>query len=250
MVGVPQGNKKINMSQRVMNSILCTICMRGGSQGVKNKHTRLINGKPLMYYTIKQAIKSKIFDHIVVSTDSKKILKIAKSFGAEGWFLRPKKLALNTSPKVPAIKHALVQAEKFYNKKFETIVELEATSPLRKIEDILKAYKFFVKKKANMLITGCKSKKKNPYYNMFEIVNNKLKKIKKSKKNIYRRQDAPITYYSNGSLFIWNRKSLINFKSFLTKKTAFYEMPENRSIDIDDKLDFQLVEFLLKKNNA
>ena len=238
------------MSQRVMNSILCTICMRGASQGVKNKHTRLINGKPLMYFTIKQAIKSKIFDHIVVSTDSKKILKIAKSYGADGWFLRPKKLALNTSPKVPAIKHALVQAEKFYNKKFETIVELEATSPLRKIEDILKAYKFFVKKKANMLITGCKSKKKNPYYNMFEIVNNEMKILKKFKKNIYRRQDAPITYHSNGSLFIWNRKSLINFKSHFTKKTVFYEMPENRSIDSDSKLDFQLVEFLLKKNNA
>ena len=57
-----------------MNSILCTICMRGGSQGVKNKSIKLINGRPLMYYTIKQAIKSKIFDNIVVSTDSKKIL--------------------------------------------------------------------------------------------------------------------------------------------------------------------------------
>ena len=238
------------MSQRVMNSILCTICMRGGSQGVKNKHTKLINGKPLMHYTIKQAIKSKIFDHIVVSTDSKKILKMAKSCGAEGWFLRPKKLALSTSPKVPAIKHALVQAEQLYNKKFEMIVDLEATSPLRKIEDILKAYKFFVKKKANMLISGCKSKKKNPYYNMFEIVNNKLKQSKKLKKSIYRRQDAPITYHTNGSLFIWDRKSLINFKSFSIKKTVFYEMPENRSIDIDDKLDFQLVEFLLKKKNA
>ena len=79
MVGVPQGNKKINMSQRVMNSILCTICMRGGSQGVKNKHTKLINGKPLMYYTIKQAIKSKIFDKIVFSTDSKQIFKYAKT---------------------------------------------------------------------------------------------------------------------------------------------------------------------------
>ena len=223
--------------------------MRGGSQGVKNKHTRLMNGKPLMYYTIKQAIKSKIFDHIVVSTDSKKILKMAKSCGAEGWFLRPKKLALNTSPKVLAIKHALVQAEKFYNKKFETIVELDATSPLRKIEDILDAYKFFVKKKANMLITGCKSRK-NPYYNMIEIVNNKLKKVKKLKKDIYRRQDAPKTYDWNASIYIWNRKSLINFKSFFTKKTVFYEMPENRSIDIDSKLDFQLVEFLLKKNNA
>ena len=85
---------------------------------------------------------------------------------------------------------------------------------------------------------------------MFEIVNNKLKKIKKLKKNIYRRQDAPIIYHNNGSLFIWNRESLINFKSHFTKKTVFYEMPENRSIDIDSKLDFQLVEFLLKKKNA
>ena len=223
--------------------------MRGGSQGVKNKHTRLINGKPLMYFTIKQAIRSKIFDHVMVSTDSKKILKIAKSYGADGWFLRPKKLAVTTSPKVPVIKHALLQAEKFYNKKFEIIVELDATSPLRKIEDILDTYRFFVKKKANMLITGCKSRK-NPYYNMIEIVNNKLKKVKKLKKDIYRRQDAPKTYDWNASIYIWNRKSLINFKSFFTKKTVFYEMPENRSIDIDSKLDFKLVEFLLKKKNA
>ena len=229
-----------------MNSTLCTICMRGGSQGVKNKNFKLINGKPLMYYTIKQAIKSKIFDHIVVSTDSKKILKIAKSYGADGWFLRPKKLALNSSSKIPAIKHALFQAEKFYNKKFEKIVDLDATSPLRKIEDILNAYKFFVKKKANILFTGCKSKK-NPYFNMIEIKNNKVQIVKKLKKNIYRRQDAPKTYDCNASIYIWKRKSLINFKSFYTNKTVFYEMPESRSIDIDSELDFRLVEFLLKK---
>mgnify|MGYP006083571821 CR=1 FL=1 len=232
-----------------MSSILCTICMRGGSQGVKNKHIRLIDGKPLMYFTIRQAIKSNIFDNIVISTDSKKLLKIAKSYGAEGWFLRPKKLALNTSPKVPAIKHAFVQAEKFYNKKFETIIELDATSPLRKTEDILKAYNFFVKKKADMLITGCKSRK-NPYYNMVEVIKGKIKKVKSLKKDIYRRQDAPETYDCNASIYIWNRKSLINFKSFFTKKTVFYQMPENRSVDIDSELDFQLVKFLLRKNNA
>ncbi len=232
-----------------MNSILCTISMRGGSQGVQNKHIKLINGKPLMYFTIKQAIRSKIFDHVIVSTDSKKILRIAKSYGAEGWFLRPKKLALNTSPKVPVIKHALFQAEEFYNKKFEIIVDLDATSPLRKIEDIINACKFFVKKKANMLISGCKSRV-NPYYNMIEIVNNKLKRAKKYKKNIYRRQDAPQTYDFNASIYIWNRKSLINFKSFFTKKTVFYEMPEKRSIDIDSELDFRLVEFLLKKKSV
>ena len=92
-----------------MNPILCIIGMRAGSRGVKNKNYKLINGKPLMYYTIKQAIKSKIFDHIVVSTDSKKILSMAKSYGAEGWFLRPKKFATNKSSKVPATRHAFLQ---------------------------------------------------------------------------------------------------------------------------------------------
>ena len=97
-----------------MNSTLCTISMRGGSQGVKNKNFKLINGKPLMYFTIKQAIKSRIFDHIVVSTDSKKILRIAKSYGADGWFLRPKKLSLNSSQKIPVLEvKAKTLIEKF-----------------------------------------------------------------------------------------------------------------------------------------
>lgn len=231
-----------------MSSNLCIISMRAGSKDVKNKNFKLINGKPLMYYTIKQAIKSKIFDHIIVSTDSKKILKFAKSYGAEGWFLRPKRLASSRSKKVPVIKHAFFEAEKFYNKNFETIIDLDVTSPLRKIDDIIKAHKFFIKKKANILITGCKSKK-NPYFNMFELKNNKIQKIKKLKKNIYRRQDAPTTYDFNASIYIWKRESLINFKSFFSNKAVFYEMPENRSIDIDSELDFKLVEFLLKESN-
>ena len=77
--------------------------MRSGSTGLKGKNIKLINGKPLMYYTIKQAIKSKIFDNIVVSTDSKKILARAKSYGAEGWFIRPKRLATSTCSKILVI---------------------------------------------------------------------------------------------------------------------------------------------------
>ena len=142
-----------------MNSTLCTICARGGSQGVKNKNLKIINGKPLIYFTINQAIKSKIFDHIVVSTDSKKILRSAKSYGADGWFIRPKRLSSNLSPKIPAIKHALIEAEKFYNKKFNFIVDLDVTSPLRKVEDIIKAYKTFIKKKSDILITVTRSRK-------------------------------------------------------------------------------------------
>ena len=225
--------------------------MRSGSQGVRNKNMKLINGKPLMYYTIKQAIKSKLFDNIVVSTDSKKILAKAKSYGAEGWFMRPKGLASNTCSKIPVIKHALREAEKFYSKKFKYIIDLDVTSPLRSVEDIINAYKTLIKNKGDVLVSVTKSKK-NPYFNMVEIIKKKVKKVKIIKRRIFRRQDAPATYDMNASIYIWNRNDLMNSKSAIlekatTNKTVFYEMPGIRSIDIDSKLDFEIVEFLLKK---
>lgn len=238
-----------------MNSILCTICARGGSQGVKNKNLKIINGKPLIYFTINQAIKSKIFDHIMVSTDSKKILKSAKFYGADGWFIRPKKLSSNLSSKVPAIKHALIEAEKFYKKKFEFIVDLDVTSPLRKVEDIKKAYQFFIKKKGDILISATKSKK-NPYFNMVEVIKKKIRKVKNTKKFFFRRQDAPKTFDINASIYIWKRKTLINSKFSIKaleanskSKAILYEMPANRSIDIDSEFDFKLVNFLLKNKS-
>ena len=97
--------------------------MRAGSKGVRNKNIKIINGKPLMYYTIKQAKESKIFDKIIVSTYSKKIFKKAKSYGVDGWFLRPKKLASNESSKVAAIKHAFIEAEKYYKKQLLELLE-------------------------------------------------------------------------------------------------------------------------------
>ena len=225
--------------------------MRSGSQGVRNKNMKLINGKPLMYYTIKQAIKSKLFDNIVVSTDSKKILAIAKSYGAEGWFIRPKRLASSTCSKIPVIKHALQKAEQFYNKNFKYVIDLDVTSPLRKTEDITNAYKTFIKNKGNVLISVTRSRK-NPYFNMVEVIKKKVKKVKITKKKFFRRQDAPITYDMNASIYIWNRNGLMNSKSAIlekntTNKTVFYEMPGARSIDIDSRLDFEIVEFLLKK---
>ena len=234
-----------------MNSILCTICMRAGSRGVKNKNIKLINKKPLMYYTIKQAKESKIFDKIIVSTDSKKMFKKAKSYGVDGWFLRPKKLASNESSKVAAIKHAFIEAEKYYRKRFDIIVDLDVTSPLRKTLDIIKAYKLFIKKRGDVLISGSKSKH-NPYFNIVEIVDKKIKKVKDVKDMFFRRQDAPVTYDLNASVYIWNRKTLLkSTKAALERnfkyKAVFYEMPNSRSIDIDSEFDFKLVEFLLKK---
>ena len=128
--------------------ILCTICARKGSKGVKNKNLKTINKKPLIFYSIDQAKKSKLFKKIVISTDSKKIKNYVKKLGIDCWFLRPAKLATDKSSKIPAIQHALIKAEEYYKQKFDTIVDLDVTSPLRNVSDIKKHY--FNSKKKNL----------------------------------------------------------------------------------------------------
>ena len=97
-----------------LTRVLCTICMRDGSKGVPRKNLRELHGKPLVAYTIEHARESALFEHIVVSTDSHEIAEVAKSFGAESWFLRPAELATDEAPKLLAIRHALQESEKHY----------------------------------------------------------------------------------------------------------------------------------------
>jgi CMP-N,N'-diacetyllegionaminic acid synthase len=226
--------------------ILCTICARKNSKGLKNKNIKKLYGEPLVARTILQAKKSKLFEDIIISTDSQKIQLISKKLGLNVWFLRPSSLSNDNINKVPVILHALKAAEKFYKKKYDAIVDLDVTAPLRKINDIKKAYNRFKIKKFDILISVCKSRK-NPYFNMIEIKKNKIHLVKKNKK-VNARQKAPVVYDVNASIYIWTRKALISKKSFFSKNTGIYVMPRDRSIDIDDKDDWNLVKFYLKKN--
>src|SRR3989338_6280982 len=115
---------------------LAVICARGGSKGVPGKNTRPLLGKPLIAYTIGQALNSGLFERVVVSTDSNEIASIAKKYGAELPFLRPGELATYTSPKLPAVKHALIESERIFGETYEVVIDLDPTSPLRSIEDI------------------------------------------------------------------------------------------------------------------
>ena len=116
--------------------MLITICARGGSKGVKNKNIRDLKGKPLISYTIRQAIEWGKANRVIVSTDSKDIADISKQFGAEVPFFRPKLFSDDDAPKLPAIRHALIQSELIYKEKYETIIDLDPTAPIRKISDI------------------------------------------------------------------------------------------------------------------
>ena len=227
-------------------SVICIICARKGSQGLKGKNLKILHKKPLIAHTIIQAQKSKIFDKIVVSTDSKKIQKVANKYGIKNFFLRPAYLSKNNSPKIPVIRHALLKSELYYKKKFKIIIDLDPTSPLRNIKDIKKSLNLFNRNKYQNLISGCTSSK-NPYFNMVEKKNNKIKIVKNLKKKITRRQNAPKVFDMNASIYIWKRFALLNNIKLINKKTGFYQMPRDRSIDIDIKLDWDIVNFLMRK---
>ena len=233
-----------------MSDVLCTICARGGSKGVKNKNVKLLNGKPLIAYTIEQAKASQLFDHIVISTDSDQISNIAKQYGAEVFFKRSLELSSDTAGKLGVIQDALLQSEAYYGKKYQYHVDLDATSPLRSIEDIVASFQQFLKNKNDNLITAMPSRR-SPYFNLVELdPQGRVALSKQIENTVVRRQDAPETFDMNASIYIWTREALLNNKTLFTEKTGLYVMPEERSIDIDAELDFEFVEFLMRKNNA
>lgn len=226
--------------------ILCTICARGGSKGVKNKNIKPINGKPLIAYTIEQAKESGLFEHIVISTDSDLIAKTAKEYGAEVFFKRSAEMASDTAGKLDVIKDAFTRSETFYGERYDYHIDLDATAPLRETQDIVNAFEQFLKDDNDNLITAMPSRR-SPYFNLVEMDKEGKVYLSKTLDNkVLRRQDAPESYDMNASIYIWKRNILLNNNTIFLDKTGLYVMPEERSIDIDTEEDYKYVEFLMK----
>ena len=220
--------------------------MRGGSKGVRNKNFLLINKIPLFQYSFTHGLKSNLFSHFVVSSD--KILKIKKYYNNKNFYYlnRPKVLAGDKVGKIKVIRHALLKSEKKFKIKFDYIFDLDITSPLRNISDIKKCFEIIKKEKSNNLITICKARK-NPYFNLVEIKNDKIFPSKKLKKKVLSRQAAPKVYEMNASIYAWKRNYLMKYDNLFSNKTSYYIMPNERSIDLDDFLDLKIIKMLLKK---
>ena len=223
--------------------------MRANSQNIKNKNLIILNKKPLMFYTIKSAINSKLFANIVVSSDSRKIQKLSKKFGAEVIFSRPKKLSTNYVPKLSVIKHAVINSEKHYKKKYDYVIDLDVTAPCRDSSDIKRAFKIFQKSRKNMLVSVTKSRK-NPYFNMLEIKKKGISLVKKTSKEVVARQKSPEVYDMNASIYIWKRSRLLKSSQLFSKNTNIYVMPQSRSIDIDNHFDLNLIKHIERNKNA
>jgi CMP-N,N'-diacetyllegionaminic acid synthase len=226
---------------------ICTILARGGSTGLKNKNTKILDGKPLIHHTIMQAIESKLFDTVVVSSDSDYILNISSEIKGIELVKRHIELANHTISKRPGIRHAIQEVENKYNCIYDNIIDLDPTSPLRTIEDIHNAFNQFNNDNNDNLVTAMLARK-SPYFNMLQLSENTPKLIIESKPPITCRQDSPVCYEMNASIYMWKRSVLFNTESNFLETTGLYVMPEERSIDIDSEIDFELVDFLMKKS--
>ncbi|MBW7452506.1 cytidylyltransferase domain-containing protein [Paenibacillus sepulcri] len=224
---------------------LCTICARGGSKGVKNKNIRDMHGKPLIAYSIELARQSGLFDIIAVSSDSQLILDVAADWGADILVNRPLDMAADTSAKLPAIRHCVQQVEEIMQYKFSTLVDLDATSPLRTVQDLRNAVELFESRGVSNVITGMPSRR-SPYFNLVELNDEGFVQLSKPLTvPIVRRQDAPLCFDMNASIYVWKREILLGDYGLFQGDTLLYEMPEERSIDIDSELDWKFVEWIL-----
>jgi N-acylneuraminate cytidylyltransferase/CMP-N,N'-diacetyllegionaminic acid synthase len=229
---------------------LCTICARGGSEGVKGKNVRPLLGKPLIVYSIDQALKSGQFDVIAISSDSEEILSIAGNSGVDYLVRRPAELAENTSPKLPVIKHCVREVEHLSAQRYEIVVDLDATSPLRAVSDIVNVIRLLETKNVSNVITGMPAKR-SPYFNLVEVNPEGTVQLSKPLSvAVTRRQDSQKCYDMNASIYAWKRDVLFESPTIFNHDTLLYDMPEERSIDIDSELDFEIVELIMRKRDA
>lgn len=235
---------------RTVAQRVCTICARGGSKGVPEKNLHFLMGMPLIAHSIAHARQCKLFELVAVSSDSDEILQIAEAHGADITIKRPDELATDASAKMPAIAHAVRTVEQSRGKEYATCVDLDVTSPLRRPHDIVACVRLLEETGCSSVITGTPAHR-SPYFNLVERDAAGVVRLSKPLSHgVARRQDSPECFDMNGSIYAWQREKLMADPRVFYGDTRLYVMPRERSIDIDDAIDFEIVELLMKKAGA
>ena len=231
-----------------MDSILTIVAARGGSKGVQDKNIRELCGIPLIAHTIRRAKEWGKYSRCVCSTDSEKISSIAQEYGAEVPFQRPEHLATDVAGKVEVLRHALETCEQIYGTTFETVIDLDATAPIRTVQDIEGSFRLFKEKTAKSVFSVTPARK-NPYFNMVEETKSGNAILSKSVGSLTRRQDAPRVYDMNASICVLEREYLLRKSTYsvISDHSFLWIMDELSAFDVDTEADFLFVEFLVSK---
>ena len=226
--------------------VLGIILARNGSKGLPGKNTMQLRGKPLIAWSIQAGLESRCVTDVVVSTDSAEIASIAVEFGAEVPFIRPEHLAVDTSPSADAIIHAISFLQEC-NRPYDYVVLLEPTSPIRDGTDIDEAISSLVRSGRDALVSVCRASAVHPSVMFTMGVENLLSPYETVQvKGSLRRQDVSDVFYPDGSIYVSSTKTFEETHSFYHEGTLGYEIPRWKSLEIDDELDFLLVEAVMR----
>lgn len=227
-------------------AVIAIIPARGGSKGLPGKNIKELCGKPLIAWSIEAGLGSKYIDEVMVTTDSEEIARIARKFGASVPFIRPTELASDTATSFDAIKHAINFYENELYKRFDYIVLLEPTSPLREKYDIDR----MIEKISSLdeqydAIVSLGEVHEHPSI-MKKIVGNEIESYYKDLVMATRRQDNEIAYFPYGVAYIVKTKTLLEEKSFYPRRTTHQLIKKYQCYEIDDIYDFLAIENIMK----
>lgn len=226
--------------------ILALIPARGGSKGLPRKNIRVFGGKPLIAWTIEEALKSGCFTEVAVSTDDQEIAAVAGDYGARVPFLRPGELAMDKTRGIEVVLHAMDWFEE-NEQAFDLLMLLQPTSPLRTAEDIKTALAVFAEKQAEAVVSVCACEYPPVWANT--IGPDLCMKDFVKKEALQNRQKLGTFYRLNGAVYLAGWDFLRRNRGFFGERTFAYIMPAHRSVDIDSELDLQFAEFLLARAN-
>jgi CMP-N,N'-diacetyllegionaminic acid synthase len=226
---------------------LAIIPARSGSKGLKDKNIKLLNGKPLLAYTIEAAKKSGLCDEIMVSTDSREYADIAKKWGANVPFLRSDELSNDTASSWDVVKD-VIERYRILGTEFDTVALLQPTSPLRTSNDIVKGYKVLKEKAANFVVGVCEMDH-SPLWSNTLPENLSMENFIRPDVVEMPRQSIPIYYRINGALYIVKVDYLMRTPDIYGDRSFASVMRKQNSIDIDDQLDFTIAEVLISERS-
>jgi len=232
-------------------SVLAIVPARGGSKGLPGKNKRILHGKPLVAWPIGTAIQASGVDKVLCSTDDPEISDIASAYGADVPFLRPDRLASDTASSIDVILHA-VDYLASAGENYDYIVLLEPTSPLTSSADVDTALARLHARRADAdsIVGISKVESTHPEYDVRLAADGRISPyMAPDFKSLKRRQEIEPLHFLEGSLYISCTAALQRERSFYHGRTLGYEVPRWKSIEIDELLDFLLVETLLANAN-
>ena len=230
-------------------NLLITICARGGSKGIPGKNIKPINGIPLINYTINTAkLFSNLYDsEIAISTDDITILEVCKKMGIETVYKRPKHLSSDTAGKIDTIYDLIIYHEKLIGIKYDYILDLDVTSPLRTIDDINQAFELLQKNENALNIFSVNQANKNPYFNMVEQKEDGYYELSK-KGDFLTRQSAKTVFELNASFYFYKRNFFdTGLKKVINNYSLIFEM-KHICFDLDHHIDFEFMSYLIENN--